>query len=139
MLPRLAAALSSRLPSGLSFALFSSTASSSSPSAAQQYKMSVKELVETTISGNKVVIFSKSYCPYCKKVKSLFEKEFPDVTPTVLELDERDDGSTIQEYLHQKTGQRTVPNVFINEQHIGGNDDTQAAFKAGKLAGLIKA
>lgn len=35
-------------------------------------------------------------------------------------LDESPDGSEIQEYLLEKTNQRTVPNIFINQKHIGG-------------------
>ncbi|KIM35612.1 hypothetical protein M413DRAFT_449658 [Hebeloma cylindrosporum] len=101
--------------------------------------MSVKQFVEDTIKDNKVAIFSKSYCPYCRSVKQLFSSEFPDVKPTIYELDEREDGADIQEYLYQKTGQRTVPNVFVSKQHIGGNDDTRASLKAGKLGALIKA
>jgi glutaredoxin 3 len=40
----------------------------------------------------------------------------------VIELDQRDDGPLIQQLLLQKTGQRTVPNVFIGGKHIGGHD-----------------
>ncbi|KDR85923.1 hypothetical protein GALMADRAFT_235091 [Galerina marginata CBS 339.88] len=139
MISRLASAFSSRLPTSLSFALLCTTASSSNPSPAQLQKMSVKQVVEDAIADNKVAIFSKSWCPYCKKVKALFNAEFPDVKATIYELDEREDGAAIQDYLYQKTGQRTVPNVFINKEHIGGSDDTAAAFKGGKLTALIKA
>jgi len=48
-------------------------------------------------------------------------------------LDKREDGDAIQAYLQTKTGQRTVPNVFIKQEHIGGNDDLQAFNKAGEL------
>ncbi|KAJ7917967.1 thioredoxin-like protein, partial [Mycena leptocephala] len=115
--------------------------------------MAVKELVEvqfadprrllilngrqTAISENKIMIFSKSHCPYCKRAKALFAKEFPDEKPVVFELDAREDGPAIQGYLADKTGQRTVPNIFINKQHVGGNDDTQAAFKTGQLKRLV--
>ncbi|KJA28333.1 hypothetical protein HYPSUDRAFT_211692 [Hypholoma sublateritium FD-334 SS-4] len=99
--------------------------------------MSIKQLVDDSISSNKVAIFSKSYCPYCKKVKKLFAEEFPNVEPKIYELDELDDGSAIQDYLYQKTGQRTVPNVFVASKHIGGNDDTQGLFKQGELKKLI--
>ncbi|KAF8971895.1 thioredoxin-like protein [Flammula alnicola] len=140
MIPRLTSVLSSRFPTTLSFALFSSTtASSSNPSPAQLHKMSVKQFVEDSIANEKIAIFSKTWCPYCKRVKSLFATEFPDVKATIYELDELDDGSAIQEYLYQKTGQRTVPSVFVNKQHIGGNDDTQAFFKSGQLTKLIEA
>lgn len=42
-------------------------------------------------------------------------------------------GAAIQDYLHQKTGQRTVPNIFINQKHIGGCDDLLAAERSGAL------
>ncbi|KAJ7062038.1 thioredoxin-like protein [Mycena amicta] len=99
--------------------------------------MAVKELVETAIADNKIVIFSKTYCSYSKRSKALFAKQFPDEKPAIFELDEREDGDDIQSYLLSRTGQSTVPNVFVNTQHIGGNDDTQAAFRAGKLTTLV--
>ncbi|KAG6818900.1 hypothetical protein H0H93_000469 [Arthromyces matolae] len=94
--------------------------------------MSVKQLVDTAVADNKVAIFSKSWCPYCKKAKALFQDEFPDVETTVYELDEREDGADIQNYLQQKTGQRTVPNIFVNGEHVGGCDAVTKSFKAGE-------
>ena len=47
-----------------------------------------------------------------------------------------DDGEAIQSALEEITGQRTVPNVFINHEHIGGNSELQA--KKSQLAGLLK-
>jgi len=101
--------------------------------------MSPKELVDKTIIDNKVAIFSKSWCPYCRRVKALFKEHFPAVTPFVVELDERDDTDAVQDYLKEKTGQRSVPNVFIDGKHIGGCDDTFASFKKGELAKLLEA
>ncbi|CAK5276533.1 unnamed protein product, partial [Mycena citricolor] len=91
------------------------------------------------ITTNKIMIFSKTTCPYCRRAKALFTEKFPEESPVVFELNEREDGADIQAYLLQKTGQRTVPNIFINENHVGGNDDTQAAFKSGELKRLIDA
>ena len=74
-------------------------------------------------------------------------------------LDERDDGAEIQQYLLEKTGQKTVPNVFIStyhrftpvlpgtqlthdyldQQHVGGSDAVAALHRDGKLAGLVAA
>ncbi|KAK7686590.1 hypothetical protein QCA50_010190 [Cerrena zonata] len=101
--------------------------------------MAAKDLVESSISNNKIAIFSKSYCPYCKRAKALLTSEYPDVQTEILELDERDDGSEIQSYLFDKTGQRTVPNIFINKQHIGGCDSVIALKEQGKLTALVKA
>ncbi|THV05630.1 glutaredoxin, partial [Dendrothele bispora CBS 962.96] len=70
-----------------------------------------KDLVETALNDNKVVVFSKSYCPYCHATKSLFNDNFSNVVPVkIYELDLIDEGSAIQSYLAEKTGQRTVPN-----------------------------
>lgn len=59
------------------------------------------------------------------------------VNAKVIELDQVDDGADIQAALLELTGQRTVPNTFIKGQHLGGNDDTMAAAKSGKLAEMI--
>lgn len=56
----------------------------------------------------------------------------------IMELDERADGDAIQQGLARLTGQRSVPNVFVNGQHVGGNDDTQAAAQSGELQALLK-
>ncbi|KAF8224875.1 glutaredoxin [Tricholoma matsutake] len=104
--------------------------------------MDAKSFVEarSTIADNKVTIFSKSWCPYCKQTKDLFAREFQELEPKIVELDDESlDGDKIQEYLKEKSGQRTVPNVFISQKHIGGNDNVQAAFRSGRLAGLFSA
>ncbi|KIK62294.1 hypothetical protein GYMLUDRAFT_42236 [Collybiopsis luxurians FD-317 M1] len=101
--------------------------------------MAVKDLVNNSIDENTVTIFSKSWCPHCKAAKALFEAKYPDVQKKIFELDLMDEGAEIQNYLYEKTGQRTVPNVFVKKEHIGGNDDTQAANKSGKLQTLINA
>ncbi|KAJ3777122.1 hypothetical protein FB446DRAFT_718732 [Lentinula raphanica] len=75
----------------------------------------IKELVESAISENPVTVFSKTTCPFCTATKSLFSNKFPNVPVKVLELDLREDGPAIQAYLAQKTGQQTVPNVFVSE------------------------
>ncbi|KAI8332137.1 glutaredoxin-1 [Chlamydoabsidia padenii] len=97
--------------------------------------VNVEQYVEELIQNNKVVVFSKSYCPYCSATKKLFNQLGVDAV--VVELDERDDGQAIQAYLLQKTGQRTVPNVFVAQQHIGGNDKVQAANSNGSLQKLL--
>jgi glutaredoxin 3 len=82
-----------------------------------------------------VVVFSKSYCPYCTSTKTLFSGM--KVNAKVIELDKMDNGSEIQSALLDITGQRTVPNVFIKGKHLGGNDVTQAAAKSGKLKEMM--
>ncbi|EEA27536.1 Glutaredoxin [Talaromyces marneffei ATCC 18224] len=89
---------------------------------------------QNIIDENKVVVFSKSYCPYCKSTKSLLTSLGAQYY--VLELDQVDDGAAIQDALEEITSQRSVPNIFINKQHIGGNSDLQA--RKNELPQLLK-
>ncbi|TXT11145.1 hypothetical protein VHUM_01896 [Vanrija humicola] len=95
-----------------------------------------KELVDKAIAENNVVVFSKGYCPYCRRTKATLADITDDVK--VYELDEREDGSAIQAYLKELNGQGTVPHVYIHQQFIGGNSDLQAIPKA-ELEKRIKA
>mmetsp|Transcript_18751 Transcript_18751/g.26409 ORF Transcript_18751/g.26409 Transcript_18751/m.26409 type:complete len:149 (+) Transcript_18751:160-606(+) len=97
--------------------------------------MAAADFVNTEVTSNDVVIFSKSYCPFCTKTKSLFKGI--GVEAKIHELNQMDDGSDIQDALLEMTGQKTVPNVFIKGEHLGGNDNTQAAAKSGKLAQML--
>jgi glutaredoxin len=49
----------------------------------------------------------------------------------VIELDQRQDGPRLQAALELKTGQTTVPNVFLEGEHIGGWTEVEAALAAG--------
>eukprot|EP00250_Pteridium_aquilinum_P010956 c19746_g1_i1 orf=478-960(-) len=93
-------------------------------------------LVKRVIEHNKIVIFSKSYCPYCKRAKSVFSEM--NEKPYVIELDERGDGFDIQKAVTELVGRRTVPQVFIDGKHLGGSDDTVAAYQSGRLAELLE-
>ena len=91
-----------------------------------------------------VLVFSKSYCPYCRRTKALFQQmadELPDldIVVNVVEMDllPGDDGARLQKALLERTGQRTVPNVFVAGQHVGGNDDTHALAASGKLQEML--
>ncbi|XP_057804531.1 glutaredoxin [Salvia miltiorrhiza] len=87
------------------------------------------------VSSNPVVVFSKKYCGYCPRVKNLLSQL--QATYKVIELDEEADGDEIQAALHEWTGQRTVPNVFINGKHIGGSDVVMAKHQQGQLVPLL--
>ena len=91
--------------------------------------------VKSTVASDKVVVFSKTTCPFCRKTKDLFDGL--DVKYTAVELDEMENGPAVQDALLASSGQRTVPNVFIGGVHLGGNDDTQAAAASGKLKEML--
>eukprot|EP00816_Leptocylindrus_hargravesii_P011050 CAMPEP_0196823056 /NCGR_PEP_ID=MMETSP1362-20130617/85955_1 /TAXON_ID=163516 /ORGANISM="Leptocylindrus danicus, Strain CCMP1856" /LENGTH=430 /DNA_ID=CAMNT_0042202795 /DNA_START=313 /DNA_END=1605 /DNA_ORIENTATION=+ len=100
-------------------------------------KRLVDSAIESSSSDNDVVIFSKTYCPYCSATKHLFAQQMPDVKVQVIELDEETNGDVMQAYLMERSGQRTVPNVFVKGKHLGGNDATQSAYKSGMLMELL--
>ncbi|PSN68074.1 glutaredoxin [Corynespora cassiicola Philippines] len=93
-----------------------------------------KTKVQGIIDENPVAVFSKSYCPYCRATKQLLSDQGAKFY--AIELDQVDDGSAIQSALADLTGQSTVPNIFIDKKHIGGNSDLQA--KKGDLPTLLK-
>lgn len=96
--------------------------------------------VKDLIDQNKVFVASKTYCPYCQAtLKTLFEEsKVPKEKSLVLQLNTIDDGADIQEALYEINGQKTVPNIYINGKHIGGNSDLQELKNAGKLEQLLK-
>eukprot|EP00270_Netrium_digitus_P021705 TRINITY_DN945_c0_g1_i2.p1 TRINITY_DN945_c0_g1~~TRINITY_DN945_c0_g1_i2.p1 ORF type:complete len:149 (+),score=28.14 TRINITY_DN945_c0_g1_i2:146-592(+) len=94
-----------------------------------------RSFVDTTVEEHPVVIFSKSYCPYCKRAKKILADL--GVKPYVVELDFREDGGAIQRAVGQKVGRTTVPQVFIERQHIGGSDDVFEAYESGRLQELL--
>jgi len=94
-----------------------------------------KTKAQDIIENNGVAVFSKSYCPYCKATKELLTKLGAQYY--TLELDQIDDGAAIQDALQQMTNQRSVPNVFIAKEHIGGNSDLEQ-LKTSELESLLK-
>ncbi|MBA0570100.1 hypothetical protein Golob_003786 [Gossypium lobatum] len=98
---------------------------------------SASAFVQNAIFSNKIVMFSKSYCPYCMRAKRIFAEL--NEKPYVVELDLRDDGAEIQYVILDLVGRGTVPQVFVNGKHIGGSDDLSDAVHNGTLQSLLAA
>ncbi|KAI3617272.1 hypothetical protein CBS9595_003181 [Malassezia furfur] len=100
--------------------------------------MAAKQAAEKFITEHAIAVFSKSYCPYCRRAKSVISELKVDQKKVgVMELDEVNNGGDIQNYLLEKTGQRTVPNIFISGKHIGGSDALLNAQSSGELDKLV--
>ncbi|XP_057741504.1 monothiol glutaredoxin-S10 [Arachis stenosperma] len=111
-------------------------ASSSSSSSSSSFGSRLEETIKKTVSGNPVVVYSKTWCSYSSEVKALFKKL--GVEPLVFELDEMGpQGPQLQKVLERLTGQHTVPNVFIGGKHIGGCTDTLKLYRKGELEPLL--
>eukprot|EP00123_Amoebidium_parasiticum_P020340 comp4793_c0_seq1/m.927 comp4793_c0_seq1/g.927 ORF comp4793_c0_seq1/g.927 comp4793_c0_seq1/m.927 type:complete len:129 (-) comp4793_c0_seq1:380-766(-) len=108
---------------------------------ASTVKPSAAHFVQQTIDQHPVVIFSKTWCGYCKMAKKAIEQEGEKVEgftkPEVIELDTREDGDAIQAALTALTKRTTVPNVFINGVSVGGGDDTLMLQRSGLLLKMI--
>jgi len=66
-----------------------------------------------------VKIYSTAICPYCERAKMLLEKR--NIKYTEFKIDE--DVKLFEEMLTLSDGRRSVPQIFIDDQHIGGYDD----------------
>ena len=95
-----------------------------------------RELIEQEIKNHQVVVWSKSYCPYCRATKELL-RQVPNVDLAIYEIDEMSNGSSLQKELESMTDQRTVPSIFINGKHVGGNSDLQEMKQTGELDALL--
>ncbi|KAI3325223.1 putative glutaredoxin [Xylariaceae sp. AK1471] len=93
-----------------------------------------KTKAQSIIDENAVAVFSKSWCPHCSASKKLLDSM--GAKYYAVELDQVPDGADIQAALAEISQQRTVPNIFIGQKHIGGNSDLQA--KSGELKALLK-
>jgi len=87
------------------------------------------KLAASTVPSGGVVLFSKSYCPYCLRAKRALLSV--GIAPVVVELDERSDGAEIQAALLERTGQRTVPSAWLDGKHVGGSDDVLEGVESG--------
>jgi glutaredoxin 3 len=80
----------------------------------------------------RVKIYTTPICPYCVRAKRLLEKK----GVRYEEIDvSGDDQARID--LAQRTGRRTVPQIFIGDEHVGGSDELYALEQEGKLDALL--
>ena len=80
----------------------------------------------------KIIIYSKADCPYCDWAKQLLDKKNVSYNEIRIDLDEEQ-----RIVMERLSGRRTVPQIFINEQPIGGFDDLATLEKAGTLDNLL--
>ena len=81
-----------------------------------------------------VTIYSSPFCPYCFMAKRLLQQK----GVTFDEVDIMAEPGRRAEMMDRAGGRRTVPQIFIGETHVGGNDDLQALEEAGKLDALLQ-
>ncbi len=80
----------------------------------------------------KVEIYTTPFCGYCARAKGLLEQK----GAAYDEMDVMEDSAKRVE-MRERSKRSTVPQIFINGQHIGGSDELAALDRAGKLDGLL--
>ncbi len=81
-----------------------------------------------------VTIYTTPYCPFCVRAKKLLAQK--KVAYEEIDVSSDDDA---RDKLAQRTGQQTVPQIYIGEKHVGGSDDLAALEREGKLDALLAA
>jgi glutaredoxin 3 len=79
-----------------------------------------------------VLIYASRYCGWCTRALAMLESK--GVAPAVVMVDV-DRG--VRRSMEERSGRRTVPQIFIGDRHVGGFDDLRALDAAGQLDALL--
>ena len=83
----------------------------------------------------KIRMYSTAVCPFCQRAEMLLKsKGIAEIEKIRIDLD-----PARRDEMIEKTGRRTVPQIYIGEVHVGGFDDLAALDRAGKLDPLLRA
>jgi len=81
----------------------------------------------------KISMYSTGVCPYCQRAEMLLKsKGVTEIEKIRIDLE-----PARRSEMMEKTGRRTVPQIYIGEIHVGGYDDLAALDRAGKLDALL--
>lgn len=80
----------------------------------------------------KIEIYTTPFCGYCARAKSLLDSKGAEYEETDVMMDDKK-----RTEMRARANRTTVPQIFINGQHIGGSDDLAALEQAGKLDALL--
>ena len=81
----------------------------------------------------KALMYTTAVCPYCQMAERLLRSKGVDIEKVRVDLEPQ---RRIE--MMEKTGRRTVPQIYIGETHVGGYDDLAALDRAGKLDPLLQ-
>lgn len=79
-----------------------------------------------------VVLYTSAWCGYCHRAKDLLERKGVTYREIPVDMDPK-----ARAEMEQRSGRRTVPQVFIAREHVGGYDDLAALERAGRLDALL--
>lgn len=80
-----------------------------------------------------VTLYSTAFCGYCDRARALLARKGANVVE--IKVDENADDRAVM--LKRSNGQRTVPQIFIGDRHVGGYTDLAALDRSGELDALL--
>lgn len=80
----------------------------------------------------RVVMYGTRFCGFCARARQLLEGKGIRYEEIPVDRD-----SALRDEMMQRSGRRTVPQIFINDRHVGGYDDLQALARDGRLDELL--
>ena len=83
--------------------------------------------------SNAVTMYSTRFCPYCIRARMLLESKNVDYTDIGVDAQPE-----LRREMMEKSGRRTVPQIWIGDRHVGGYDDLAALEQRGKLDDLLQ-
>ncbi|MGV7208201.1 glutaredoxin 3 [Oxalobacteraceae bacterium A2-2] len=81
-----------------------------------------------------VIMYTTAVCPYCVRAERLLTAKGVSIEKIRVDLDPEQ-----RVLMMQKTGRRTVPQIYVGDTHVGGFDDLYALDQAGRLDPLLNA
>ena len=82
----------------------------------------------------RVLMYATKVCPYCMMAEKLLQsKGVQDIEKIFIDANEK-----LREQMIEKTGRRTVPQIYIGEKHVGGYDDLAALNQQGLLMAMLE-
>lgn len=81
---------------------------------------------------NNIIIYSTLICPYCNAAKQLLKNKGLEFQEIRIDMDRQQ-----REIMMEKSGRTSVPQIFINDHHVGGFDDLNALTRSGQLEQLL--
>jgi glutaredoxin 3 len=80
----------------------------------------------------KVLMYTTAVCPYCQMAERLLRTKGVEIEKVRVDLE-----PARRAEMMEKTGRRTVPQIYVGETHVGGYDDLAALDRAGRLDPLL--
>lgn len=88
----------------------------------------------THVTMPKVEMYAATWCPYCMRAQRLLDQK--EVAYDFIDVDQKPEA---REEMRRRGGGHTIPQIFIDGQHIGGSDDLYALEGRGELDRLLEA